>query len=390
MKTQSTFLAPKTDTKMCNLETLFEHCLQHHFPFVAYQTPQQNEPQTLVSFDSNIQPLQTQTNWVSQKGFVVMPFQISPQTPAYFIEPDLMVQGNEFTLKQKLPTPTIAPSTLPDESLCFANKTTYMNLVNQIVETIETTSLQKAIASRISVYPKDKNFNPVSLFNALNKKYLNAFTYLLYIPKVGCWLGASPEALLQKRGDDIRTVALAGTQWNDGQTLAEDVQWESKELEEQALVSQRIKNCLTDFTNMPLSNYQPQTVAAGKLWHLQTVFKAKIDSDVALKKVIEQLHPTPAVGGLPKQDAIDFILANETHKRSYYTGFLGPVNMDENCLDLFVNLRCMQVLSSSLAFYTGAGITVDSIAEKEWIETEHKVSTLFDVVNEVTEDEGNK
>ena len=389
MKIESTSLETKING---NLETLFEHCLQHNFPFIAYQTPQQNEPQTLVSFNANIQPLSTEKNWLSQKGFVVMPFQVSVQTPAYFIQPDLMLKGEEFVLEQPLPTPIFAPPTPPDKNVYAADQETYMNLVNQIIDTIETTSLQKAIASRISVYPKDKSFSAVSLFKALNKKYLNAFTYLLFIPKVGCWLGASPEAFLQKRGKDIRTVALAGTQWNDGQTLAKNIQWEAKELAEQALVSQHIKKCLNAFTDMPLSNYQPQTVAAGKLWHLQTIFKAKIESGIALKKVIEQLHPTPAVGGLPKQEAIDFILKNETHQRSYYTGFLGPVNMDNACLDLFVNLRCMQVLPSSLAFYTGAGITVDSVAEKEWLETEHKVSTLFDVVKEgrVTWDEGNE
>ena len=87
------------------------------------------------------------------------------------------------------------------------------------------------------------------------------------------------------------------------------------------------------------------------------------------------LHPTSAVCGTPKQEAIDFILATEKHERSMYSGYLGPVNLD-NATHLFVNLRTVEIKGNRAIFYAGCGITEDSDPEKEWQETQMKCQTL--------------
>jgi isochorismate synthase len=76
---------------------------------------------------------------------------------------------------------------------------------------------------------------------------------------------------------------------------------------------------------------------------------------------------------------MNYLLETEKHNRSYYSGYLGPVNLDERML-LFVNLRCMQVLADKLVLYVGAGITSESVAEDEWDETEIKADTLLSVI----------
>ena len=108
-----------------------------------------------------------------------------------------------------------------------------------------------------------------------------------------------------------------------------------------------------------------------------------ISSDATLSEKAERLtklfHPTPAVCGLPQEKAFQFIQNTELHNRSYYTGFLGPVWLHEK-LDLYVNLRCMQVFENYLALHLGGGITKDSEPQKEWQETCDKAQTLLAVL----------
>ena len=96
--------------------------------------------------------------------------------------------------------------------------------------------------------------------------------------------------------------------------------------------------------------------------------------------MLELLHPTSAVCGTPKTEALNYITRTENYKRELYSGFLGPVNIQKET-HLFVNLRCLQVTENRLLFYAGAGITEDSDPEKEWKETEHKCKTLESIFN---------
>ena len=87
------------------------------------------------------------------------------------------------------------------------------------------------------------------------------------------------------------------------------------------------------------------------------------------------LHPTPAVCGLPKEEAKQFILDNELYNRDFYTGFLGELNL-KGQTNLYVNLRCMQLKDNRISIYVGGGITADSNAENEWEETVIKAKVM--------------
>ena len=87
------------------------------------------------------------------------------------------------------------------------------------------------------------------------------------------------------------------------------------------------------------------------------------------------MHPTPAVCGFPKDESKAFILENENYDRTFYTGFLGELNV-HNQTDLFVNLRCMEIVDKQVNLFIGCGITKDSIPEKEWEESINKSMTM--------------
>jgi len=94
-----------------------------------------------------------------------------------------------------------------------------------------------------------------------------------------------------------------------------------------------------------------------------------------------QLHPTPAVCGLPAMDAKRELLLTEPHERRLYSGFLGPVK-NNGSAQLFVNLRCMQIIGKKAYLYAGGGLTIDSELEKEWEETKNKAETMLAVIQE--------
>ena len=97
--------------------------------------------------------------------------------------------------------------------------------------------------------------------------------------------------------------------------------------------------------------------------------------------MIRILHPTPAVCGFSREIAREFIIENENYNRSFYTGFLGELNLqnfnkDKKKSALFVNLRCMKIENNKVSIFVGGGITKGSNAEKEWQETVFKSKTM--------------
>ena len=141
-----------------------------------------------------------------------------------------------------------------------------------------------------------------------------------------------------------------------------------------------------------------ETIKAGNLLHLKTRVSGLLTSN--LKEVVTVLHPTPAVCGLPKVTAKQFILNNENYNREFYSGYLGELNIKEKTTrntnrrnvennaysavktisNLYVNLRCMQLTDVKASIYVGGGITKDSIAENEWQETVNKTQTMKKVL----------
>mgnify|MGYP003608069363 CR=1 FL=1 len=137
-------------------------------------------------------------------------------------------------------------------------------------------------------------------------------------------MGATPERLLKSTNTIFHTMSLAGTQKNKGE---KDVVWEKKEMEEQQFVTDFILNNLKELTS-EVSVSSPYTAKAGTLAHIKTDIEGVINDNSSLKEIVSVLHPTPAVCGLPKETAKDFIIENEGYEREYYTGFLGELNKE--------------------------------------------------------------
>lgn len=331
--------------------------------FALYSLPSSKDHYLIRQLSDNTNNFNKKS--LKQQGFVIHPFVENRNTPSIFIKKDEFHKNPviEFFSNHSGNTKSITQST-------------YLNQVQRFI-TATQNDYQKIIFSRIETINLQTG-DLFQLFTTLKDLYKNAFVYLFNIPKIGCWMGASPEIFVNQKGRHFETVALAGTQRDLGLPL-EHVDWGEKEVEEQAIVERYIEKALKKEN----ANYQktvPYTSRAGKLLHLKTKFRFRPPHN--LYDFLKGLHPTPAVCGIPKQAAKDFIVDNEKHERAYYCGFLGPVNIKKQT-NLFVNLRCMQVFKDKLALYVGGGITADSNPQKEWEETEAKSQTLVDVIERV-------
>jgi isochorismate synthase len=115
--------------------------------------------------------------------------------------------------------------------------------------------------------------------------------------------------------------------------------------------------------------------------HLRTDFMVDMKKEnypLLGTQMLQLLHPTSAVCGMPKEAAMDFIIQKEGYDRAYFSGFLGPVHIDGES-NIYVNLRCSQLLEQVALTYAGAGITAESEPEKEWLETRLKMDTIRQV-----------
>lgn len=362
------------DDVFLHIETQYTNNL----PFVAYSRPNEATVKTLLQKDNNIYNTQD----FVESGFVFSPFDVSDEiiiiplekSELLIFELELLCSDNSF--KNEI----IATKT---------DKESHVKLVQQGISAIEKENMQKVVLSRCEAVAFSET-QSISVFKKLLQNYPNAFVYCWYHPKVGLWLGATPETLISVTGNRFKTMALAGTQPYQG-TL--DVTWNKKEQEEQQFVTDYIEASLKPSVSSLVIS-ETKTVKAGSLLHLQSNISGILNTD--LRTIVSQLHPTPAICGFPVKEAIAFILENESYNRQYYTGFLGELNFKETTSrntnrrnvennayntvktvsHLFVNLRCMQIKNSEALIYIGGGVTKDSNPEQEWEETVSKAEIM--------------
>jgi len=355
-------------------------------PFVAYRKPNSDEVRVILQKNDGLHNVSD----YSESGFVFAPF--DDREDAVLIPLD---DSETFTFSFVISDKRVIP--LSNEEVSSKGKEYHINLVEKGIDAIHHNYLKKVVLSRRETESLSKA-NPLHLFKRLLQNYPTAFVYCWYHPKVGLWLGATPETLLRAEGNRFETMALAGTQlYND--TL--DVAWEAKEKEEQQLVTDYVVDNLRSSVDS-LNVSEAKTVKAGKMLHLQTKITGTFNFQQSnFKSLLSKLHPTPAICGIPKEIAKKFILDNEFYFREFYTGFLGELNLQEKksrnsnrrnvensayssvkkVSNLYVNLRCMQLQDNNAIIYVGGGITKDSIPENEWQETVNKTNTMKKVLS---------
>ncbi len=242
----------------------------------------------------------------------------------------------------------------------------YLQKLEKAIEIIKQNNLPKLVISR----PIAKEISSINLeetYQLLCKKYPNTLCYLL-ITDEEIWLGATPEILgkFNKKTNEFFTMSLAGT-------LPVDEEWSEKEIEEQKPVTHYISEILKKYSS-EITQSETYNHISGNIKHLRTDFTAKI-GDNRLEELIEELHPTPAVCGIPKAFCKEKIIEIEQYNRELYAGYIKIETEEE--IYYFVNLRCAKIYKNQVIAFAGGGITALSSPEKEWRETELKSQAIL-------------
>jgi len=372
-----------------NQNQFFNTIAEHHekgFPFVVYRKPNGVSLKAILQNDD----VAYKTESFDDSGFVFAPFNSENDTILIPIRHSKTIEipyvsstleSNTSKINQKAKDST-------NEAKLF-----HINLVDKAIKEITKDNIfEKVVISRKEIVKTSKT-DSIQLLKKLLNKYKKAFVYCWYHPKIGLWLGATPETLLKIQGNQLSTMALAGTQQYKDTT---EVVWKNKERVEQQIVTDFIVDKIKPLVKQ-LSIGKTETLKAGNLLHIKTELRGVLEKDRSnLKNVLLALHPTPAVCGIPKVKAKQFILDNENYNREFYTGFLGELNIKEKITrnnnrrnvennaynaikmvtNLFVNLRCMKYTDTDVTVFVGGGITKDSIPENEWEETVNKTLTV--------------
>ena len=332
-------------------------------------------------------------------GFIVHPFADQEDKKAFFIQGDRYEKLSlDNSLNQEdlpewiqasrysLPTPELKKQIaahlgkLPLQSNpgASAEKAHFLHLVAKGIQAIEAGTLEKIVAARTKMIPLPTEFDLGKTLAKLLSSYPHSFVNFFHLPGIGTWMGASPEVLIETKGDYFYTMSLAGTQPAQGDNPLKSAAWTQKEIEEQALVSRYIVDCFKTIRLREYEEHGPKTVLAGNLLHLRSDFRVNTQTTGFSNLgsvMLGLLHPTSAVCGMPRKEALNFLKTEEGWDRNFYAGFLGPVGIEQET-SIYVNLRTASLGKEHALLYAGAGVTEDSVPEKEWEETELKCQII--------------
>ena len=331
--------------------------------FAIYRLPGESLC-TLIQQEGEPQALRSLADLNGRSGFVMAPFVQTAESPL------LLLSAAQRTV---CPVDRLSDNLLPAACRYSSRETggettrqhyaiDFANFHAQLLEG----RFQKLVLAR-SAFLQAPLKEPVALFRHACQAYPDAFVALISTPQSGTWLMATPEVLVEGETDRWHTMALAGTMEVAGP-------WSVKNIREQRYVTTYIMKCLERFAS-DIREEGPVTVQAANVVHLRSDFCFTFDDPTLIGNLLQTLHPTPAVGGLPKDEAVDFIVHNEASARRYYSGFAGPLQI-EGATHLFVALRCMQLLSDGYRLYAGGGLLPDSEEATEWHETEAMMQAM--------------
>ncbi|MCJ8167054.1 chorismate-binding protein [Pontibacter sp. E15-1] len=384
-----------------SLQQIFRAAMAQHHAVAVWRLPNAEVTHACVSLLPGMVVPQPNLEH-SPFGFLLCPFVADAQHDNLFIKGDLSYNTGLCQLTAAPGTPETVASAFrkvasettdnnwhpapPASQHSYQQEASFKAAVARAVEAIRAGEMEKVVMSRNYLEPLPPAFDPIVALEAMLQVYPRAFVSLVSIPGVGTWMGASPEILVSVDEEKVfRTVALAGTQPAAGTTSVANASWRQKEIEEQAMVERYILKCFKALRLRDYTEVGPRTVVAGNLMHLRTDFKVnlkEVDFPTLGSDMLQLLHPTSAVCGLPKEPSLQFIQDNEGYDRSFYSGYLGPVN-STNGTHLYVNLRCMEILARHAILYAGAGITAESDPAHEWQETQHKMQTMRRILTNV-------
>ncbi len=256
--------------------------------------------------------------------------------------------------------------------------------VRRATELIREGSFEKIVLTRAFDWRRPEPFSTYATLHRLRRANQPCHTFLVD-ENDGALVGATPETLLSLFDGEVRSEAVAGTtrrgeSASEDASLAEALLASDKDQREHSAVTSSILRRLKMVGVIAATSRHAELLRLGNVMHLRTPIVGTMPADRRFLEVAGELHPTPAVGGKPRELALPFIPGFEPHNRGLYTGAVGWVGIDGRTGKLFVALRCARLKANSARAFAGAGIVAGSDPASECAETEMKLRTILEAL----------
>ncbi|MCL2681031.1 MAG: isochorismate synthase [Streptococcaceae bacterium] len=279
------------------------------------------------------------------------------------------------------------PESLPefeDKPTVFINHTIveenspysdWEKLFNAIQSEIRLGHVEKIVASREIIFTATRPFNIESIIENLIANNPDAFVFA-YQFGGKTFLGASPEILIEKSGNSVLSYALAGTVSRTVENAEDFLLNDSKNLAEHRIVIDAIHDKMAQLSDS-ITVGQTDLMPLKNVYHLRTLLS--VQSQESIITWARHLHPTPALGGFPQTQALDFLKNHENHERGLYASPIGLIDQNGDGT-LVVGIRSALLNDNQLYAYAGCGIVKDSDCQSEYQETKIKLKTLLEAL----------
>lgn len=251
---------------------------------------------------------------------------------------------------------------------------------------------EKIVIARATLMSSKATIEPTLLAHQLREKYPACYNFLIQRDRDTSFIGATPERLASFHNGIFLTEGLAGS-ISRGRSALEDATFAQalfrsrKDRNEHQFVVKAIDDSLEKFSHTIDRPEQPGIKKLQNVQHLFTPIRAYIKDGVQIHQLLQELHPTPAVGGFPKKESVPYINGIENIERGWYAAPVGWFNLN-GCGEFAVAIRSALLHKNGAELYAGCGIVEDSDPEKEWGETLLKFIPMMDALNQLDAEHG--
>ena len=312
-------------------------------------------------------------------GFTAQDHRAAPWWQAF---PAALLATPARVWHERLPAgePHTPPAYLAGEVIGGTTFAAWQHAVAHVLDAIHHGHLRKAVLARAEVLTFATPPSPVDVLETLHAQHPHSYCFLMEpVPGVA-FVGATPELLARVQAGAVETMALAGSAAR-GSTPEEDARLarqllaSDKDRREHAMVVEAVRTALTPLTRRLTIPASPRLRRLPHIQHLETPVNGLLKPHIGLMDVAAALHPTPALGGTPRADALACIAACEPFPRGWYAAPVGIAYPDGSG-ELGVAIRSALLLGNTAVLYAGAGIVEGSDPAREWEETGLKLATM--------------
>ncbi len=275
---------------------------------------------------------------------------------------------------------TVAVEQVSITSCTEIGQAEWVKAVEEIVNLLKSTDIKKVVLARKMIIEFSKSPSIATVLEQLRRNQPGSFTFALESGS-SCFLGASPERLVKKTGEEVLSTCLAGSaprskDPGEDEWLGKNLLNDAKNRYEHQLVVNMIKNALNPICTNLIVPEEPILMKTPAIQHLYTPITGKAKAGQSIFKMVERLHPTPALGGVPTIEALKIIREKEKMDRGLYAGPIGWTDFRGNG-EFIVGIRSGLIQNNNAILYAGCGLVPDSNPQDELIETRIKFRPML-------------